>query len=102
MDLIMGDDGVFREYKPYISIDLETKEDFEKLQQLLNLAKRMQWHPYPAEKPEDDRMLLVTCRTKSGNKNVNRAYFDGISWHGNGSMAGVIAWMDMPEPYEEE
>lgn len=53
--------------------------------------------------PKIGEMVLVTCRTKKGAVSINRAYCDAeCIWHGSGSMAGVVAWMPLPEPYEEE
>ncbi|MGN1013906.1 MAG: DUF551 domain-containing protein [Butyricicoccus sp.] len=63
-------------------------------------SMRPQWIPVTERLPEDDTMMLVTCRTKRGWLNVNRAYYFGGSWHGSGSMSGVIAWMPLPEPYK--
>ena len=51
--------------------------------------------------PEDEDKYLVTCQTKSGRKSINLAWCDSSGiWHGMGGMAGVIAWMELPEPYE--
>ena len=47
-------------------------------------------------------MVLVTCCSKKGWRSVNRAYYMDGAWHGSGSMAGVTAWMPLPEPYKEE
>ena len=57
------------------------------------------WTPVEDAKPDDDVMVLVSCRTKKGVRNVNRAYWSGKWWHGSGSMSGVEAWMPLPEPY---
>lgn len=59
------------------------------------------WIPVEDGLPEDESIMLVTCQNKTGNKSVNRAYYDGF-WHGTGSMAGVVAWMPLPEPYTRE
>ncbi len=60
------------------------------------------WIPCRERLPEDENIVLVTTETKKGLRNVNRAYcIDGF-WHGNGSMARVIAWMPLPEPYDDE
>lgn len=61
----------------------------------------MQWVPVTERVPDDEEFKLVTCVTKKGVRNVNRAYYSGKYWHGSGSMSGVVAWMDMPEPYTE-
>ncbi len=58
------------------------------------------WIPVEEGTPEPDVMVLVSCKAKSGNRSVNRAYYDGRNWHGSGSMSGVEAWMPLPEPYE--
>ena len=57
------------------------------------------WIPVTERTPKDEEMKLVTCKTQKGVRNVNRAYYSNDSWHGSGSMSGVIAWMDLPEPY---
>ena len=46
--------------------------------------------------------VLVTAQSKKGIKSINIAYRGEQSWHGSGSMAGVIAWQPMPEPYKEK
>lgn len=58
------------------------------------------WIAVSERLPEDDKVVLVSCRTKKGVNSVNRAYYDG-AWHGSGSMSGVVAWMLLPEPYRE-
>lgn len=55
----------------------------------------------PETFPEPEQMVLVSCKTKAGARNVNRAYFMDGYWHGSGSMSGVEAWMPLPEPYQE-
>lgn len=61
-----------------------------------------EWIPCSNRLPQNDDMVLVSCEAKNGRKSVNRAYFDGKTWHGSGSMAGVKAWMPLPEPYKEK
>lgn len=57
------------------------------------------WIPVEERLPDQDDMVLVTCRTKKGMLSVNRAYLGNGFWHGSGTMSGVIAWMLLPEPY---
>ena len=57
------------------------------------------WIPVEERLPEDETMMLVTCRTKTGRRSVNRAWYGAGCWHGTGSMSGVTAWMPLPEPY---
>ena len=73
--------------------------------QLLPVLEQVQgqrWIPVEERLPETDDMVLVTCKTKKGVLSVNRAYYCNGSWHGSGSMSGVIAWMPLPEPYRED
>lgn len=63
---------------------------------------RNEWTPVTVALPEEDVVVLVSCRTQKGVNNVNRAYYSDGFWHGSGSMSGVKAWMPMPEPYEGE
>lgn len=71
-------------------------------EQLVYPAQR--WIPCSERLPETDELMLVTCKSKNGNYTVNRAYYwdKTESWHGSGTMASVIAWMPLPEPYREE
>lgn len=66
------------------------------------MVETERWIPCSERLPEDDEMVLVTCETKKGMRNVNRAYRSNGFWHGSGSMSGVTAWMPLPEPYSAE
>lgn len=67
----------------------------------IEVEEPAQWIPITEALPKTDDMVLVTCVTKSGLKSVNRAYCDEHGfWHGSGSMAGVVAWLPLPKPYE--
>lgn len=58
------------------------------------------WTPVAELLPAVNETVLVTCVAKNGNRSVNRAYCDEQGFfHGSGSMAGVVAWQPMPEPY---
>ena len=57
------------------------------------------WIPVSERVPDNDDMVLVSCKTKKGVKSVNRAYWNGHYWCGSGSMSGVEAWMPLPDPY---
>ena len=46
--------------------------------------------------PEEKLRVLVCTKTKKGVMNINIAYHSDGMWHGNGSMAGVIAWKPLP------
>ena len=54
------------------------------------------WHKYPDENPPKDGLFLITH--KVGNKKeVAMAYLTKDTNSNN-----LIAWADIPEPYEEE
>lgn len=60
-----------------------------------------QWIPVTEGLPEDNEMVLVSCRTKKGVTSVNLGYYDEDEfWHGSGSMSEVVAWMELPKPYK--
>lgn len=48
------------------------------------------WTPVSELLPAVNETVLVTCKTLKGALMVS---------HGSGSMAGVVAWQPMPEPY---
>ena len=60
------------------------------------------WIPVEERLPEDEEMVLVTCKTKVGRLSVYRAWRGGGYWHGTGSISDVIAWQPLPEPYRPE
>lgn len=68
----------------------------------LPTVEEQRWIPVNKELPVGGLMVLVTCCSKKGQRSVNRAYYMDGCWHGSGSMAGVTAWMPLPEPYKED
>ena len=64
----------------------------------------VEWHPYPQERPTEDKFYLVTIKYKRTSKvdiwdSVNGYfYIEGVLYDGN----EVIAWAEMPGPYKEE
>ena len=61
-----------------------------------DVVAQTRWIPVTERLPENDEMVLVSCRTAKGVNTVNRAYYMNGSWHGSGSMSGVKAWQPMP------
>ena len=64
-------------------------------------AEQGKWISVKDRLPDDERRVLVSCRTKKGQQSVNLAYYWNGYWHGQGSMAGVTHWMPLPEPPKE-
>ncbi len=55
------------------------------------------WHPYPQDKPTEEKSYLVTREGAiTGNLYEKCKYF----WEGF-VIGGVIAWAELPKPYEE-
>ena len=79
---------------------LESIEALMSEGKIFDIEYDMVWIPVSEDLPKDEEIKLVTCKTKKGILNVNRAYYMDGHWHGSGSMSNVIAWMDPPEPYK--
>ena len=67
----------------------------------VDIVRCEQWIPCSERLPENEEIMLITTKSKKGNLSINRAYYleKTKSWHGTGTMAEVIAWMPLPEPY---
>ena len=74
-----------------------TCETLEKI--IPEVINESMWIPVTERVPETNEFVLVSCKTKKGVKNINRAYYNNKYWHGSGSMSGVEAWMPLPAPY---
>lgn len=82
----------------------EMQRQLDQLSEEVNKLRRQvpKWIPVTEQLPPEGDMVLVSCKTKRGQRNVNRAYQTDGWWHGSGSMAGVEAWMTLPDPYGED
>ena len=58
------------------------------------------WIPCSERLPEDDDKVLCMTKTKKGNLNHVVGYHYSGGW-ACGMNRNVIAWMPLPEPYEE-
>lgn len=61
-----------------------------------------EWVAVNERLPKEEEIVLVVTKTKTGVRNINRAYHNNGIWHGSGSMAGVTHWMRMPDLPEED
>jgi hypothetical protein len=78
---------------------------YEKCREVSELQRKLKqdrWIPVSEMLPPEDKIMLVSCKTKKGLKSVNRAYYSAGCWHGSGSMSGVVAWTQLPDPYRPE
>lgn len=109
------EDGKWEEYKVYASIDCPTKEDYDRLLELVEQGKRMQWHPADVELPTDVElkefcdsvgewpMYLVMI---SGAEFPTTLYYDGNTWfdeayNGHVEIYRVTHWMPLPAAPKE-
>lgn len=56
------------------------------------------WHPYPQEKPKEDGSYLITTIYCHIPEVISENYENGEF----NLDAFVVAWAELPEPYEEE
>lgn len=60
---------------------------------------QVNWHPYPKERPAKHETYLVTVESVWGNRYVAFDFYRG-RWDNFSRI--VIAWAELPEPYEQE
>lgn len=65
----------------------------------------VKWHPYPKEKPTDWKEYIVTLKYTKCTTSANYDPEDD-EWRGNDDFwipnNCIVAWLELPEPYEEE
>ena len=55
LKLVMGEDGVFREYKePYCVIECPEKEDYDHIVEMVERGEKMRWISAAVKLPEED------------------------------------------------
>lgn len=84
---------------------LVTARDFlemiEQLQDDLEQdEKENGWIPVSERLPEDDTVVLTSCKARDGTTFVRCEYYVCGSWHLN--CEDVKAWKPLPEPYKED
>ena len=104
--LVQGDDGVWCEKEePYTVIEVQTKEDYVCMQQLLAAGKRMRWRRPEDETPPEDENVLVIANGVYHNIEFHDAvlmatYYDGEGWVLEGypelENVAISAWMPLP------
>lgn len=110
--LVMGEDGVFREYKePFATVECETEEDFELIKTAVEFYEKHKWISANDELPlEADEFVLVVVNRQYKNIKFEEAIqiadysdegwiIDGFEDWGN---LDVTHWMPLPEPPKME
>ena len=104
----MTEKEAIRLINAYLEIDYSkipemTVEKFdEAMTMMMESFEKNQWIPVTEKLPDDQGMVLVSCRNKKGLNSINRAYYWNGYWHGSGSMSGVKAWKPLPKVYGGE
>jgi hypothetical protein len=105
LKLVMGEDGVFREYKePYCVIECPEKEDYDHIVEMVERGEKMRWIPISDRMPEIDQKVLIytkteiiTCGwyTEAHGPAYNKGFEteNGFMW-----LATASYWMPLPEP----
>lgn len=109
--LIQNEDGKFEEYKPYAEITCRTKEEFDRLQNIVEQYKG--WRDINEELPDPGEYVLVSFENE-GVTLPDIATYE-VDEQGNGAFypsdcdatyasVGVFvnAWMPLPKLYKRE
>lgn len=113
LELVCRDDGKWEVYENYATIECETKEDFDRLTELVKKGESLEWRKEEDELPSDeeiaahrkkyngeDPMYLVMIKDA---ELPAALYFNGDIWYDENDMAyRVTHWMPMPEAPEKE
>ena len=60
------------------------------------------WHPYPLEFPQSGDNYLITVKDDHGFRYVGTAMYMNVTGWLIDKRYKVIAWAEMPEPYNPE
>lgn len=94
--------GVFKDYEKAVW-DVEhnncTLGELEAAEQRLK-DSIVEWHPYPKEKPTEERYYLVTA-LRGGEHQVCTAWWIDETYRFGVFTDRVEAWAELPKPYEE-
>ena len=79
----------------------DLRSNCEVLRSKCEALRSMQWIPVTERLPEDEEIYAVRVILKNGRVNWNRAWFDGMTWHGSGMVPEVTHWMKIDLEVEE-
>lgn len=65
------------------------------------MITKERWIPVTERLPETHDFVLVTTKQKTGQMIMRIGKYNGSEWSTGGASTNVIAWMPLPEPYEE-
>ena len=104
INLVMGEDGAFREAPdPYAILVSDTEEDWNALQDAVNRGNRMSWISVKDRLPEDGEDVVVIARTGIPYW-YHVAHLKRGRWmrdSGQRIYDTVTHWMPLPEPPKE-
>ena len=98
----------WEKYKePFVTIECPTEEDYNRFKELVELGKRMQWHPADVDFPTDEMLaengeFIVMIR---GASNPTTLLYDqdyGVWCTDYEDTYSVDWWMPLPVPPKKE
>ena len=99
--LQMQEDGTWGIRKePYATIEFPSKEDYEKLQEIIEKHQSGGWVPVSERLPKENEEVLITL----AHGKATWAYLYQGEWNTMFStypIERVIAWQSLPEPFKE-
>ena len=106
--LIQNENGQFEEYKPYAEIVCRTKEEFDRLQNIVEQYKG--WRDINEELPDPGEYVLVSFENftlpdiaRYKRDDEGGAFYPGDDEKSYSSYGLFVnAWMPLPEPYKEK
>lgn len=64
---------------------------------------KINWHPYPDEKPTKKDRYLISLDDGNGHQYITIATFYKDTFWESGAIDHIVsAWAEMPEPYKSE
>lgn len=101
IDLVMDDDGVFHEVpEPYMTLAIDTEEDWNALQDAVNRGNRMRWISSRNKLPNEKENVLVFLQIDNESR-YEIAFLSNGKWRcseGYLCVSHITHWMPLPEP----
>lgn len=93
--LCQAEDGKFREYEPYCTIDCMTEDEYNSLIDAVEFRREHCWRSVEAENPPADETVFVIVNGKYGRTSFENSVMLAAFVHGEGwIIAGYEDWAD--------
>jgi len=101
INLVMGDDGVFREAPdPYMTLAIATEDNWTALQDAVNRGNRTRWISVEDKMPDEKEDVLVFLQVDDASRYEVAFLYNG-KWRcseGYLCVSHITHWMRLPEP----